>query len=103
LGVLKFTVWEFLGVPFAAGVPFWGVNMRKVRITKRLLDSLETTGAEYFAWDAELKGFGVRVQASGAKSYVFKYSAGSGRGAPTRRLTLARVGKVTPEEAPCPR
>jgi hypothetical protein len=41
----------------------------------------------------------VRVQASGAKSYVFKYSHGTGRGAPTRRMTLARVGKVTPEEA----
>jgi hypothetical protein len=58
----------------------------KTRITKRLVDGLKATGAEYFAWDAELKGFGVRVQASGAKSYVVKYSAGSGRGAPTRDL-----------------
>jgi integrase len=73
--------------------------MARDRITKRLVDGLKTTGAEYFAWDAELKGFGVRVQASGAKSYVFKYSHGAGRGAPTRRMTLARVGKVTPEEA----
>jgi integrase len=73
--------------------------MRKMRITKRLVDGLETTGTEYFAWDAELKGFGVRVQATGAKSYVFKYSVGSGRGAPTRRMTLARVGRVTPDEA----
>jgi integrase len=73
--------------------------MRRVRITKRFVDGLPTTGAEYFAWDAELKGFGVRIQASGAKSYVFKYSAGTGRGAPTRRMTLARIGKVTPEEA----
>jgi integrase len=73
--------------------------MIKVRITKRLVDGLKAEGAEYFAWDADLKGFGVRVQASGAKSYVVKYSAGSGRGAPTRRMTLARVGKVTPDEA----
>jgi hypothetical protein len=60
--------------------------MRQVRITKRLVDGLVATGSEYFVWDAELKGFGVRVQGSGAKSYVFKYSAGSGRGAPTRRM-----------------
>jgi integrase len=73
--------------------------MAQGRITKRVVDGLKATGAEQFVWDTELKGFGVRVQASGAKSYVFKYSAGTGRGAPTRRMTLARVGKVTPEEA----
>jgi integrase len=44
-------------------------------------------------------GFGVRVQATGAKSYVVKYRAGSGRSAPTRRLTLAKVGAITPDEA----
>ena len=39
------------------------------------------------------------MQASGAKSYVVKYRAGSGRGAPTRRVTLARVGTLTPDDA----
>jgi integrase len=73
--------------------------MAQDRITKRVVDRLKATGAEQFVWDTELKGFGVRVQASGTKSYVFKYSHGTGRGAPTRRMTLARVGKVTPEEA----
>jgi integrase len=32
-------------------------------------------------------------------SYVVKYRAGSGRAAPTRRLTLAKVGTLTPDEA----
>jgi integrase len=32
-------------------------------------------------------------------SYVVKYRAGSGRKAPTRRLTLGRVGKITPDKA----
>jgi integrase len=73
--------------------------MAQGRITKRVVDGLTASGAEQFMWDTEVKGFGVRVQASGAKSYVFKYSHGTGRGAPTRRMTLARVGKVTPEEA----
>jgi Arm DNA-binding domain len=73
--------------------------MGQGRITKRLVDGLKATGAEQFVWDTELKGFGVRVQASGVKSYVFKYSPGTGRGVPTRRMTLARVGKVTPDEA----
>jgi integrase len=73
--------------------------MAQGRITKRVVDGLKATGKEFFIWDIDPKGFGVRVQASGAKSYVFKYSAGAGRGAPTRRMTLARVGSVTPDEA----
>jgi integrase len=32
-------------------------------------------------------------------SYVLKYRAGEGRRAPTRRLTLERVGKITPDSA----
>ena len=54
---------------------------------------------EYFVWDAALAGFGLRIQTTGAKSYVVKYRAGTGRGAPTRRVTLSRVGKITPDEA----
>src|SRR6266699_4450130 len=76
-----------------------GTNMAGRRITKRVVDALKTTGDEFFVWDDKLVGFGVRVRPSGAKSYVVKYRAGSGRTAPTRRLTLARVGKVTPDEA----
>jgi integrase len=71
--------------------------MKDVRITKRLVDTLKPSGAG--AWETELKGFGVRVQATGAKSYVVKYSAGSGRAAPTKLYTVARVGKLTPEQA----
>jgi integrase len=73
--------------------------MRNHRITKRLVDSLKPTGDDRFVWDGTLIGFGVRIQPTGAKSYVVKYRAGSGRGAPTRRVTLGRVGTLTAEEA----
>ena len=73
--------------------------MPSTQITKRLIDGLEPHGREYFVWDASLAGYGVRVQSTGAMSYVVKYRAGSGRSAPTRRLTLARVGTITPDEA----
>src|SRR5262249_7463990 len=73
--------------------------MHNMRITKRLVDGLKTSGEEDFGWDSKLVGFAVRVRSSGAKSYVVKYRAGSGRGAPTRRLTLGAVGKLTPDEA----
>lgn len=80
--------WFLLGRAVASG-----------QITKRLLDGLPSANGEYFVWDGSLAGFGVRVQATGARSYVVKYRAGSGRGAPTRRLTLGKVGTLTPDEA----
>ena len=69
------------------------------RIAKRLIDGLETTGKEYFVWDDDLPGFGVRVRASGAKSYIFQYRAGAGRTAPTRRLTIGSTTKLAPDQA----
>jgi integrase len=68
-------------------------------ITKRTVDGAQPSSREYFVWDSRLIGFGLRVQSTGAKSYVVKYRAGSGRGSPTKRVTLDRVGKITPDEA----
>jgi hypothetical protein len=67
------------------------------RITKRILDTLKSSSAEFTLWDSAVSGFGVRVRSSGAMSYVVVYRAGSGRGAPVRRYTIAAVGKITLE------
>jgi integrase len=77
----------------------WFRGSASTQITKRLIDGLKPRGGEYFVWDGSLAGYGVRVQSTGAMSYVVKYRAGSGRAAPTRRLTLAKVGTITPDEA----
>jgi integrase len=71
------------------------------KITKRAVDALmPTDGAEAVLWDSELKGFGVRVQRGGAKSYILHYRVGTGRGAPLRKLTIGRHGSPrTPETA----
>jgi integrase len=69
------------------------------RITKRIVDSLRARDNEYAVWDAQMPGFGIRVRPTGAKSYVVVYRAGSGRGAPVRRYTIAGVGKIAPELA----
>lgn len=74
-------------------------TMASKQITKRLIDGLKPRASEYFVWDGSLAGYGVRVQTTGAMSYVVKYRAGSGRAAPTRRLTLAKIGTLTPDEA----
>jgi len=72
------------------------------KITKRSVDALKPAadGAETVLWDSELKGFGIRVQRGGAKSYVLHYRVGTGRGAPLRKLTIGRHGSPwTPETA----
>ncbi len=68
------------------------------RITKRTVDSLRATGREYVHWDGELKGFGVRVRASGSKSFVAVYRTG-GRSTPLRRVTIGAVGKIEASKA----
>ena len=73
--------------------------MTDLRITKRVVDSLMPRANEFTVWDGKLPGFGVRVRPTGAMSYIVVYRAGSGRGAPVRRYTLAAVGKIAPEGA----
>jgi Arm DNA-binding domain len=73
--------------------------MTTQRITKRAVDALKPKGFEFTIWDDTVTGFGVRVRSTGAKSYVVVYRAGSGRGAPVRRFTIAAVGKIAPEQA----
>ena len=64
------------------------------KITKRSVDLLKPAAdrTETVLWDSELKGFGARVQRGGAKSYILHYRAGTGRGAPLRKLTIGRHG-----------
>src|SRR5882762_2267841 len=68
-------------------------DMRE-KITKRSVDALRVAsdGAEAVLWDTEVKGFGVRVQRGGAKSYILHYRGGIGRGATLRKLTIGRHG-----------
>jgi Arm DNA-binding domain len=86
-------------LPGGSVVPKGGSAVASSQITRRLINSLKPRPDEYFVWDGSLSGFGVRVQSTGAMSYVVKYRAGSGRSAPTRRLTLAKAGTITPDEA----
>ncbi|MBB3913869.1 tyrosine-type recombinase/integrase [Rhizobium fabae] len=65
------------------------------KLTKRLIDSLVKRDADYFEWDDELPGFGVRVWPSGKKTYVAQYRAGK----QTRRFKVGTHGALTVEEA----
>jgi hypothetical protein len=68
-------------------------------ITKTVVDGLQPQASEYTVWDEKLPGFGIRVRPTGAKSFIVVYRAGTGRTAPTRRFTIAAVGKMAPDQA----
>lgn len=65
------------------------------KLTKRLIDGASPSGKDYFIWDDELAGFGLRILPSGIKSYVIQYRIG-GR---TRRHAFSRTGTMTQDEA----
>jgi len=66
-----------------------------MRLSKRVVDSAKVEAKDYFVWDDEIKGFGLRVFKSGVKSYLIQYRS-DGR---TRRLTVGGHGTITADEA----
>jgi integrase len=66
------------------------------KLTKRAVDAAKAAKGELFLWDDELPGFGLRVKATGAKSFLVQYRNANGR---SRRLTVGRYGVLTVEEA----
>lgn len=66
-----------------------------MNLTKRTLDALASRAERYFVWDDTISGFGVRVEASGRKTFVCRYRQSGQR----RQYTLGRYGVITPEEA----
>ncbi len=74
--------------------------MSSIKITKRSVDGLASVVAPFVAYDSDLTGFGVRVMPSGAKSYIVEYRPhGGGRGVHKRRITVGKIGALTPEQA----
>jgi integrase len=66
------------------------------KITKRHVESLRPGTADVFAWDDELRGFGIRVKPSGLRSYIVQYRNAHGR---SKRMTIGEHGRLTAEEA----
>ena len=65
------------------------------KLTKRQIQALEVQDKDYFVWDAELPGFGIRVFPTGRKQFVLQYRFGK----TSRRMSLGRFGALTPDQA----
>jgi hypothetical protein len=65
------------------------------KITKRLVESVKSQKKDYVVWDSDLPGFGLRVFASGKRSYVIQYR----RDGRSRRYTIGLHGIWTAETA----
>ncbi len=60
------------------------------KITKRTVDGLRSQpDRDVFAWDSELRGFGIRAKPSGVKTFFIQYRNSEGR---TRRLVIGQYG-----------
>lgn len=67
------------------------------RLTKRIVDSLRPLpDRDVFAWDGEIRGFGVRVKPTGVKTYFVQYRNADGR---TRRLVIGKHGILATDQA----
>ena len=70
-----------------------------MKLTKRTVDSLETTGKRYEIRDDELPGFVLRIGAAGDKAFYYRYRAGKGRSAVSQRLHIGNFPALTVEQA----
>src|SRR5271167_3210773 len=67
-------------------------------LNKTFVDSVrpDLSGKDVTHFDDSLRGFGLRVRAGGAKTWIVMYRNREGR---LRKLTIGRAGVLTPDEA----
>jgi hypothetical protein len=65
------------------------------KLTKRVVDAAEIRNTDYFLWDDELPGFGLRVMPSGRKGYTVQFRAGRR----SRRMSLGPSTVLSCEQA----
>lgn len=71
--------------------------MPTAKLTKRAIDALVPPQTKHLIlWDSEVKGFGLRIMASGLKTFVLQYRNAEGT---KRRMNLGRYGVLTVDQA----
>src|SRR5439155_1947895 len=65
-------------------------NMARMRFTAATVESIKPTSRRVDYFDATLRGFGLRVTPTGAKTWFYWYRLSTGK---ARRWTIGRYGK----------
>ena len=68
------------------------------KITKNEVDKAAPLDRDFFIWDNELKGFGLKVTKAAKKVFLVQYRMG-GRNGRTRRMTIGSYGTLTVDQA----
>lgn len=71
------------------------MSERIAKLTKRVVDAAAPRAERYVIWDSALKGFGLRVEPSGTKTFLVRFRAAGRR----RFVAVGRFGPLTPEQA----
>lgn len=78
----------------------WSDDLPVIKISRSTVSKLPAVERPTVFYDADLKGFGLKVLPSGARSWIAEYRPGiSGRGTAKRRIVLGSPPLVTPEKA----
>lgn len=70
-----------------------------IKLTKRSVDAIHPTGHASITYDADLKGFGVRMGPSGSLSWFVEYRPGAGGRRVSKRRMVLGSRELTPEQA----
>ena len=70
------------------------------KLTKSIVEAIPLPDQRpTLVWDDRIAGFGIKVLASGARKYIFKYRTLGGRGAQQRWLSIGTHGAITVDQA----
>ena len=70
-----------------------------LKLTKRGLNKIRLTGRAFITYDSDLKGFGVRIGATGTLSWFVEYRPGAGGRRVNKRRMVLGSSELTPEQA----
>lgn len=74
--------------------------MPVLKLTRKAVQAIEPTDTATTYFDSEVKGFGLKVLPTGARSWVLEYRPGAGgRSVSKRRIKIGSPSTMTPEQA----
>ena len=71
------------------------------RLINKIIENLPVQSKGYILWDGETKGFGIRININGKKTFILKYRIGQGRRAKIKKPVIGTFGVIKTEQATC--